>query len=217
MVEKSVAANGGSSGGICGGGSKENSSLVSGSSEPVKLKKELGLFHGCCFIIGIVVGSGIFVSPKGVLLEAGSPGLSIIVWALCGMMALVGAMCYAELGTCIPNSGADYAYINNIYGGFPAFLYLWVANIIVIPTGNAITALTFANYILNLFFQDCGPPSKSVTVLAATCVGKYLCTYIIVKPQLRKMNTHIFIYSLFFNAFFVLCLLLLSLINLFLD
>lgn len=170
MVEKSVAANGGSSGGICGGGSKENSSLVSGSSEPVKLKKELGLFHGCCFIIGIVVGSGIFVSPKGVLLEAGSPGLSIIVWALCGMMALVGAMCYAELGTCIPNSGADYAYINNIYGGFPAFLYLWVANIIVIPTGNAITALTFANYILNLFFQDCGPPSKSVTVLAATCV-----------------------------------------------
>lgn len=166
MVEKSVAANGG----IDGVGPEENTTLVADASEPVKLKKELGLFHGCCFIVGIVVGSGIFVSPKGVLLEAGSPGLSIIVWALCGMMALVGAMCYAELGTCIPDSGADYAYIKNIYGGFPAFLYLWVANIIVIPTGNAITALTFANYILNPLFPDCGPPVEAVTVLAATCV-----------------------------------------------
>lgn len=122
MVEKSVAANGG----IDGVGPEENTTLVADASEPVKLKKELGLFHGCCFIVGIVVGSGIFVSPKGVLLEAGSPGLSIIVWALCGMMALVGAMCYAELGTCIPDSGADYAYIKNIMvDSRPSFTYGW--------------------------------------------------------------------------------------------
>ncbi|XP_052826721.1 Y+L amino acid transporter 2 isoform X1 [Octopus bimaculoides] len=167
-----TAINGYSGGGaVAGFGQADGSDGDNDSSEPIKLKKELGLLHGCTFIIGIVVGSGIFVSPKGVLLEAGSPGLSVIVWTMCGMMALVGAMCYAELGTCIPDSGADYAYIKEIYGGLPAFLYLWVANVIIIPTGNAITAFTFASYILNPLFPDCGPPKIAVTVLGATCVA----------------------------------------------
>ena len=54
-----------------------------------KLKRELGLFNGVGIIIGIIVGSGIFVSPKGVLLFAGSPGLAIVVWVVSGVISMV--------------------------------------------------------------------------------------------------------------------------------
>lgn len=88
-----------SSSSSCSSSSSKSSVVI--SEEGVRLQKHLGLTNGVGIIVGIIVGSGIFVSPKGVLLETGSVGSSLIVWALCGTVCLVGAMCYAELGTAI--------------------------------------------------------------------------------------------------------------------
>lgn len=137
-----------------------------------RLKKELGLVNGVSIIVGVIVGSGIFVSPKGVLLESGSVGASLVIWLLCGVICILGAMCYAELGTMILKSGADYAYIQEAFGDLPSFLYLWVALVIVIPTGNAITALTFAYYVLQPLFPSCVVPETSVSLVAALCISK---------------------------------------------
>lgn len=109
--------------------------LVSPSSEvapnenngKVQMKKQLGLVEGTAIILGIIFGSGIFVSPKGVIKEVNAVGTSLLIWVICGFLSMIGALCYAELGTAIPVSGGDYAYINEAYGGFPAFLYLWDA------------------------------------------------------------------------------------------
>lgn len=150
-----------------------DSSSDSGDSGKVKLKKELGLHNGVAIIVGVIVGSGIFVSPKGVLQEAGSVGLSLIIWVLCGLVSLVGALCYAELGTMILKSGADYAYIGEAFGSLPSFLYLWVALVVIIPAGNAITALTFANYILEPIFSCDEMPQEAVHIFAALCISKY--------------------------------------------
>lgn len=135
-----------------------------------KLKRELGLMDGASIIIGIIVGSGIFVSPKGVLQYSGSIGLSLIVWIVSGLLSLVGALCYAELGTMIPKSGGDYAYILDAFGPLPSFLYLWSALLVIMPTGNAITALTFANYVLEPFYPECAPPTEAVRIIAAMLI-----------------------------------------------
>jgi len=152
---------------------EEASKMLEGNNNEdggTKLKRELGLFNGVGIIIGIIVGSGIFVSPKGVLLFAGSPGLAIVVWVVSGIISMVGAICYAELGTMIPKSGGDYAYILEAFGGLPAFLYVWSALVVIMPTGNAITALTFANYILDPFYPECLPPPEAVRLIAACLI-----------------------------------------------
>ncbi|XP_076283976.1 large neutral amino acids transporter small subunit 1-like isoform X4 [Lasioglossum baleicum] len=141
-------------------------------SDTVKLKKELGLWDGVAIIVGIIVGAGIFVAPKGVLMNSNSVGQALLIWIFSGLLSLIGALCYAELGTMIPKSGGDYAYISDAFGPFPAFLYLWVAFFILVPTGNAITALTFAEYILQPVWPGCVPPYEAVRLLAAviTCI-----------------------------------------------
>uniref|UniRef100_A0A1A9VU07 Amino acid permease/ SLC12A domain-containing protein n=1 Tax=Glossina austeni TaxID=7395 RepID=A0A1A9VU07_GLOAU len=150
---------------------KQNSDNCSQDSG-VKLKKRINLIDGVAIIVGVIVGAGIFVSPKGVLKYSGSIGQSIVVWILCGVLSMLGALCYAELGTMIPKSGGDYAYIGAAFGPLAAFLYLCVALLILVPTGNAITALTFAQYLLQPFWPSCDAPIEAVQLLAAmiTCL-----------------------------------------------
>ncbi|GFG33375.1 hypothetical protein Cfor_09996, partial [Coptotermes formosanus] len=135
----------------------------------------------------------IFISPAGVIQEVGSPGLSVIVWMLCGLLSMVGALCYAELGTSIPKSGGDYAYIFEAFGPLPAFLYLWDAMLIFVPTTNAIMALTFSGYVIKPFFPSCQVPDSSVRLLAAAtiCFLTFINSYD-VKLTTRIQNVFMF-------------------------
>lgn len=152
--------------------SKLHNQTSKGPGQEVALKKSLTLFNGVGIIVGIMIGSGIFISPKGVLHEVDSVGASLVIWALCGVISLFGALCYAELGTSIIRSGADYAYIFEAFGPLPAFLFLWVALVVIIPTGNAIIALVFADYVLQPLFPECESPAIARRFLAALAICK---------------------------------------------
>ena len=76
------------------------------------------------FLIGSVIGSGIFLSPGQILkLVNGSVGLSMLVWVAGGVMSLLGALTYAELAAANPEDGGLYCYIRDGFGRLPAFLY----------------------------------------------------------------------------------------------
>uniref|UniRef100_A0A0N4ZBP1 Large neutral amino acids transporter small subunit 1 n=1 Tax=Parastrongyloides trichosuri TaxID=131310 RepID=A0A0N4ZBP1_PARTI len=141
-----------------------------GKEEQKGLEKSLTLFNGVSMIVGCIIGSGIFVSPTGVQEKAGSVGVSLLIWLICGVFAGIGSYCYAELGTLIRKSGGDYAYIMEAFGPFLGFVRLWIEAIVVRPCTCTIVALTFSIYMLQPFFTDCPPPDGVTQLIAAALI-----------------------------------------------
>ena len=131
--------------------------------EQFELKKKLGLYGSISLIAGTMVGSGIFASPVGVLAGTnGSVGMSLVLWAACGVIAGLASLCYCELASMFHDSGGEYAYLYRGYGKAGpvlAFTFSWTSVIITRTSGNAATAVTFGAYVVAPFFPgQCQPP-----------------------------------------------------------
>ncbi|GIY12243.1 y+L amino acid transporter 1 [Caerostris extrusa] len=136
------------------------------TTELICVKESLVLGSAVVMTLGCMVGAGLFISPKGVLMCTGSVGMSLVVWSVAGIISMIGALCYVELGTCIPSSGSHFTYIKKCWGDFPAFLYLWVQVVILTPVAMIILSLTFANYMLETIFYQCFIPQGALSFLA---------------------------------------------------
>jgi APA family basic amino acid/polyamine antiporter len=106
-------------------------------------------------VVGTVIGSGIFLVPGSVLRDAGGDvGLALLVWVVGGVLSLLGALTYAELGSMNPRAGGLYVYLRDAFGPLPAFLYGW-ALFFVIGSGSIATlAAAFARYVQQFVVLD---------------------------------------------------------------
>ncbi|XP_045108013.1 Y+L amino acid transporter 2-like [Portunus trituberculatus] len=135
------------------------------------MRRELNLADSIIVLIGIISGSGIFISANGVLQYSGSVGLSLLVWVLSGFISLIGGFVYTELAAMIPSSGGAYSYVLTAYGRVAAFVFLWMSLFLEEVNMMAIDALTFGTYVLQPFFPDSQtPPEIPVRLLAAVMI-----------------------------------------------
>ncbi|KAI6239164.1 hypothetical protein M3Y99_00620600 [Aphelenchoides fujianensis] len=135
--------------------------------DDVGLTPTISLFGGIMIIVGCIIGSGIFISPKGVHENIQSVGWSLVVWVVCGVFSAIGAYCYAELGTFIRSSGGDYAYVLEAFGPLMGFIRMWIECVIVRPCTITTVAMTFATYILQPLYPHCPLPFPVPQLLAA--------------------------------------------------
>ncbi|XP_072237327.1 b(0,+)-type amino acid transporter 1 [Leuresthes tenuis] len=151
------------------------------------LQKDVGLLSGICLIVGTMIGSGIFISPKSVLLYSGAVGPCLLIWAACGVLSTLGALCYAELGTMITKSGAEYSYLMEAFGPLLAYIYSWTTVMVLKPSSFAIITLSFAEYASAPFYPGCSPPPVIIKCLAivalilivsVNCLSVKLASYV---------------------------------------
>jgi APA family basic amino acid/polyamine antiporter len=122
--------------------------------------KGLSVFDGIMMLVGIVVGIGIFKTPTLVAANADSGVTFIGLWVIGGFIALVGALCYAELGSSHPNSGGEYHFLSKAYGEKLGMLFGWARCTIVQPGAIAAVAFVYGEYISEVI--NLGPYSFAI-------------------------------------------------------
>jgi basic amino acid/polyamine antiporter, APA family len=115
-------------------------------SDTVTSRPTLSLVDAIAFIVGLVVGAGIFRTPSLVAANAGSATIVLWAWLLGGGVSLIGALCYAELAMTYPHAGGDYHFLRRAFGKNLALLFAW-ARLMVLHTGSiALLAFVCSDY-----------------------------------------------------------------------
>ena len=117
-------------------------------------------------IVGEVIAVGIFLTPSGMAKSLGSPFWLLVVWLMMGGMALCGALCYGELASRFPEAGGGYVYLREAYGRPIAFLYGWMALLVMDPGLTAALAVGLASYVGYIF----GLTSSAVKAVAVASI-----------------------------------------------
>ena len=111
-----------------------------------ELPRRLGAIDATAVVIGIVIGSGIFVLPNLIARSLPSGPAILAVWIVAGVLSFFGALAYAELGAMLPDTGGQYVYLREAYGQACAFVSGWTFMLAVVAGGSAWLAVTFSIY-----------------------------------------------------------------------
>lgn len=138
-------------------------------TKPTELRRELGTRDLVLIVIGCVIGSGIFIVPSTVLKQSGGDvGPMLLVWVLGGVLSLLGALTYGELGAMSPEAGGMYVWVRDAFGRFPAFLLGWTFFFCIGSGAVATLSVAFAAYCTRLV--PLGPVAQKAVALLMIAV-----------------------------------------------
>ena len=112
-----------------------------------ELPRVLNASHATSIVVGIIIGSGIFLVPREMMAAVGSSVEVYAVWIVGGMLSLFGAMTYAELAAAHPRYGGEYAFLRKAYGDLAGFLYMWTQITVAKPASLATIAAGLARVL----------------------------------------------------------------------
>jgi basic amino acid/polyamine antiporter, APA family len=118
--------------------------------------------------VGTVIGSGIWLTPGAVARAAGTPGFALVAWIAGGILSLLGALTFAELGAAKPDSGGLYVYLRDAFGSLLAFLYGWTMFLVIGSGSLATLASAFPRYVS--VFVPLSPVGASVASLVVIAI-----------------------------------------------
>ena len=127
-----------------------------------KLQRKLGLFPATNIVVANMIGAGIFTTSGLLMAGLNDPRLMIILWAAGGVIALLGALSYGELGAAMPGAGGEYLFLSRLYHPVFGFLSGWVSFMVGFSAPIAASALGFSEYFTRAapglidFFQSSG-------------------------------------------------------------
>ncbi|MEP7345455.1 MAG: amino acid permease, partial [Gemmatimonadaceae bacterium] len=143
------------------------------TAPPQELRRELGVFSASLMVVGGIIGSGIFFTPAEVAKAMPNGTWILGIWVLGGVVALAGALTYAELGAMFPDAGGAYVYIRKAFGPLASFLCGWMTMLSIATGALAAVAMGFAGYVerfvpLGAVGGRIGLAAGTLTILAAT-------------------------------------------------
>lgn len=140
----------------------------------VKTEGRMRAFDIGCVVTGGIIGVGIFFTPARVAAAVDTPAQVITVWCLGGIIAILGAIVFADLSKRVPGHGGTFVYIHEAFGRLPAFLYGW-ANWLVIQAGAlGVVGLVCIDYLYVLLYGSSDAVGPGMRVgLAAVAIGMF--------------------------------------------
>ncbi|SJZ38510.1 serine/threonine exchange transporter, LAT family [Cetobacterium ceti] len=116
-----------------------------------KLSRNFGFFTVFTTVVGMVIGSGIFVRASSIFQLTGAPGIALALWAVAGLVSLAAGLTIAELGAAIPETGALISWIEKVFGKKMAYIYGWTQVVLYLPATMAALGIVFGSQV-SLFF-----------------------------------------------------------------
>ena len=135
-------------------------------TSPFELPRSMGMPLATSVVVSNVIGVGIFTTSGVLARDLRDPRVLIGVWLVGGVLALAGALCYAELGARFPRAGGEYAYLREAYGPLPSFLSGWASLFAGFSAPIAAASVGFTEY-LSFYFptlstQRTGAPGRGI-------------------------------------------------------
>lgn len=133
-------------------------------------KDSISLTYAVGIVAGGIIGSGIFMTPGGILSSTGSFGMSMVVWIVASVNSFLSALCYAELALLLKESGAEYIFARHAYGEMVAYLVIMSEALVTQPGSLVLMTYAFSGYFVELLQPGCQSPDFLTKTIAAIAV-----------------------------------------------